>query len=57
MNFGRRQVKSIVGMAFAVLGAVAWFFQLYIPAAILWGAAMVIVFSLNKRKKQGQRRR
>ncbi|HJU94860.1 MAG TPA: DUF5924 family protein [Nitrososphaera sp.] len=56
MNFGRRQVKSIVGMAFAVLGGVAWFFQLYIPAAMLWGAAMVIVFSLNKRKKQGQRR-
>jgi hypothetical protein len=38
MNFGRRQVKGIVGMVFAVLGAVAWFFQLYIPAAILWGA-------------------
>ncbi|HEU0144338.1 MAG TPA: hypothetical protein VFQ47_06100 [Nitrososphaera sp.] len=56
MNFGRKQVKSIVGMAFAVLGGVAWFFQLYIPAAMLWGAAMVIVFSLNKRKKQGERR-
>lgn len=56
MNFGQRQVKSIVGMAFAVLGAVAWFFQLYIPAAILWGAAMVIVLSLNKRRKQRQRR-
>jgi hypothetical protein len=56
MNFGRRQLKGVVGMVFAVLGAVAWFFQLYIPAAILWGAAMVIVFSLNKRRKQGQRR-
>jgi hypothetical protein len=43
-------------MAFAVLGGVAWFFQFYIPAAMLWGAAMVIVFSLNKRRKQGQRR-
>jgi hypothetical protein len=56
MNFGHRQVKSIVGMAFAVLGGVAWFFQLYIPATILWAAAMVIVFSLNKRRRQGQRR-
>jgi Flp pilus assembly protein TadB len=56
MNFRSRQAKSIVGMAFAVLGGVAWYFQLYIPAAILWGAAMVIVFSLNKRRKQRQRR-
>ncbi|HEY9407063.1 MAG TPA: hypothetical protein VIP53_06425 [Nitrososphaera sp.] len=56
MNIGRRQVKSIVGMAFAVLGGVAWFYQLYIPAAMLWGAAMVIVFTLNKRRKEGQRR-
>jgi hypothetical protein len=56
MNFGRRQVKGIVGMVFAVLGAVAWFFPLSTPAATLWGAATVIVFSLNKRKKQGQRR-
>ena len=55
MNFGRRQVKGIVGMVFSVLGAVAWFFQVYI-LTILWGAAMVIVFSLNKRRKQGQRR-
>jgi hypothetical protein len=52
MNFGRRQAKSVVGMAFAVLGGVAWFFQLYIVAAILWGAAMVIVFSLNRRRRQ-----
>ncbi len=57
MNFGRRQAKGIVGMAFAVLGGVAWYYQLYIIAAILWGAAMVIVFSLNRRKKPLPRRR
>jgi hypothetical protein len=58
MNFGQRQAKGIVGMAFAVLGGVAWFYQYYIPAAILWGAATFIVFSLNKRRKnQRQRRR
>ena len=51
MNFGRRQAKGIVGMAFAVLGGVAWFFQVYIIAIILWGAAMFLVFSLNKRRK------
>jgi 4-hydroxybenzoate polyprenyltransferase len=51
MKFGRRQAKGIVGMAFAVLGGVAWFFQVYIIAIILWGAAMFIVFSLNKRRK------
>jgi len=56
MNFGRRQVKSVVGMAFAVLGGVAWFYELYIPAVMLWGTAMVIVFTLNKRKKEGRRR-
>ena len=56
MNFGRRQAKGTVGMAFAVLGGVAWYFQSYIIAAILWGAAMVIVFSLNKRKKPLPRR-
>jgi hypothetical protein len=56
MNFGRRQLKSVVGMALAVLGGVAWFYQSYIPAVMLWGAAMVIVFTLNKRRIEGRRR-
>jgi hypothetical protein len=51
MNFGRRQAKGIVGMVFAVLGGVAWFFQVYIVAVILWGAAMFIVFTLNRRRR------
>ncbi|HEY3094311.1 MAG TPA: hypothetical protein VGJ42_00985 [Nitrososphaera sp.] len=53
MNFGRRQIKGIVGMAMAVLGGVAWFYQAYVPAFVLWGAAAVIMFSLNKRKRRG----
>ncbi|MDQ3837442.1 MAG: hypothetical protein M3270_11015 [Thermoproteota archaeon] len=57
MNFGQRQAKSIVGMVFAVLGGVAWFYQYYIPAAILWGAATFIVFSLNKRRRNQRQRR
>ena len=55
MNLGRRQTKGIVGMAFAVLGGVAWYFHLYIIGVILWGAAVVIVFSLNKRRKPTRR--
>jgi len=45
----RRQARAIVGMALAVLGGVAWFYAQYIPAAILWGAAAIIVFMQNKR--------
>ncbi|MEP0824008.1 MAG: hypothetical protein HRF40_00830 [Nitrososphaera sp.] len=48
-----RQTKGIIGMAMAVLGAVAWFYQFYIGALILWGGAVFIVFSLNKRKRRG----
>jgi hypothetical protein len=53
MNFGRRQVKGILGMAMAVLGGVAWFYQVYPAAAILWGGAILIMFSLNRRKRRG----
>lgn len=51
MNFGRRQFKGIAGMALAVLGGVAWFYQLYIPAAVSWGGAIVILMSLNRRRR------
>ena len=53
MNFGRRQVKGIIGMAMAVLGGVAWFYQMYIPAAVLWGGTVLILMGLNKRKRRG----
>jgi hypothetical protein len=52
MTFGRRQVRGIAGMALAVLGGVAWFYQLYIPAAVAWGGAVIILMSLNKRRKR-----
>jgi len=51
MTFGRRQVRGIAGMALAVLGAIAWFYQLYIPAAVAWGGAVVILMSLNRRRR------
>jgi len=53
MTVGRRQVKGIAGMGLAVLGGVAWFFQLYIPAAVAWGGAIIILMSLNRRKRRG----
>lgn len=51
MKFGRRQVRGIAGMALTVLGGVAWFYQLYIPAAVAWGGAVVILMSLNRRRR------
>ena len=51
MNFGSRQAKGIVGMALAVLGGVTWFFQLYIPAAVLWAGAVIILMRLNRRRR------
>ena len=53
MRFGRRQAKGIAGMGLAVLGGVAWFFQLYIPAMVAWGGAIVILMSLNRRSRRG----
>ncbi|MGI0039876.1 MAG: hypothetical protein ACREAO_08665 [Nitrososphaera sp.] len=52
MNFGRRQAKGIAGMGLTVLGGVAWFYQLYIPAVVAWGGVIVILMSLNKRKRR-----
>jgi hypothetical protein len=38
-------------MIFAIAGGVAWFFQLAVPALILWGVALIIIFKLQKRRK------
>jgi hypothetical protein len=53
MTLGRRQAKGIIGMAMAVLGGVAWFYQLNVAAFVLWGGAVVIMLSLNRRRRQG----
>jgi hypothetical protein len=53
MTFGHRQAKGIIGMAIAVLGGVAWFYQMYIPAAILWGGAVILLMSLNRQRRRG----
>jgi hypothetical protein len=48
----QRQVLGLVGMAVAVLGAAAWFYHQYIPAAILWAGAGLIALRINKRHKK-----
>jgi hypothetical protein len=48
----KRQVKGIAGMGLAVLGGIAWFFQMHIPAVVAWAGAFVILMSLNRRKRQ-----
>ena len=46
----QRQALGIAGMTVAVLGAVAWYYHLYIPAVILWAGAFMIALSINKRR-------
>ncbi|MGH9911339.1 MAG: hypothetical protein ACRD5J_19660 [Nitrososphaeraceae archaeon] len=47
----RRQAIGILGMVFAVAGGIAWFFRQNFVAIMLWGVAGLILFKLNKRKK------
>ena len=51
MTYSRRKIRSIAGMGLAVLGGIAWFYQLYIPAAVSWGGAVMILMSLNRRRR------
>jgi hypothetical protein len=46
-----KQILGILGILMAVVGGVAWFFQQKLPALVLWGGAAMIMFHLNKRKK------
>jgi len=52
MNLKSRQVKGIIGMAMAVLGGVAWFYQFRLEALFLWGGAAVILFMINKKRRK-----
>ena len=52
MIIAPKKLKGIAGMALAVLGGVAWFYQLYVPAFVLWGGAGLIILSLNKRRRR-----
>ena len=52
MIIAPKKLKGIAGMALAVLRGVAWFYQLYVPAFVLWGGAGLIIVSLNKRRRR-----
>jgi hypothetical protein len=47
----RKQAIGILGMVFAVLGGVAWFFRQHFIAIMLWGVAGLILLKLNKRRR------
>lgn len=49
----QKKAIGILGIVFAVAGGIAWFFGQHIPAALLWGIAVLIVLKLNKRKSGG----
>ena len=55
--FGRRQAIGILGMIFAIVGGIAWFFQQTFFAIMLWGAAGIILLKLNKKKNQRRSKR
>lgn len=48
----RKRAIGILGMVFAVAGGAAWFYGQFIPAAMLWGVAVLIVLKLNTRKRR-----
>lgn len=46
----QRKAIAIIGMAFAVAGGAAWFFEQKIPAFILWGVAVIIMLKINRKR-------
>lgn len=49
--FGQRQAIGILGMIFAIVGGIAWFFQQTFFAIMLWGAAGIILLKLKKKNQ------
>jgi hypothetical protein len=39
-------------MIFALAGGIAWLFQAAIPALMLWGVAIIIIFKLKQKRKK-----
>jgi 4-hydroxybenzoate polyprenyltransferase len=48
----QKQAIGILGMIFASAGGIAWFFQAAVPALILWGVAIIIIFKLKRKRKK-----
>jgi hypothetical protein len=53
----QRKAIGIIGMIFAVLGGVAWFFQQTTLGIMLWGVAGIILVKLNRRRARSRTRR
>ena len=47
----QKQAIGIIGMIFALAGGIAWFLQAVIPALMLWGVAIIIIFKMKRRKE------
>jgi hypothetical protein len=54
--FGQRQAIGILGMIFAIVGGIAWFFQQTFFAIMLWGAAGIILLKLQKKNQTRSKR-
>ncbi|MGD1835770.1 MAG: hypothetical protein ACPKPY_01065 [Nitrososphaeraceae archaeon] len=50
-----KQIIGILGIIFAVLGGISWHFQEKLPAFLLWAMAALLLFKLNKRRKNKHR--
>ncbi|HEU4821980.1 MAG TPA: hypothetical protein VFS97_01005, partial [Nitrososphaeraceae archaeon] len=47
----QKQAIGILGMIFASAGGIAWFLHAAVPALVLWGIAIIIIFKLKRKKK------
>ena len=54
--FGQRQAIGILGMIFAIVGGIAWFFHQTFFAIMLWGVAGIILLKLNKKNQRRAKR-
>jgi hypothetical protein len=52
-----KRAIGILGIFFAILGGIAWFFQQIFLAIILWGIAAIVILRLNKQKKYSTKKR
>jgi hypothetical protein len=52
----QRQAIGILGMVFAIIGGIAWFYQQTIFAILLWGAASIILLKLNRKSRMRSKR-
>jgi hypothetical protein len=47
----KKQAIGILGIIFAIIGGIAWFFQNIIFAVMMWSFAGIVLLKLNKRSR------